>query len=307
MNTDCLKISAPLQGYTDHIWRNAHSQCFGGVDVYCAPFMRIDHGAIRNRDINDISPSNNAVAVIRPQLLASAPQEAVSLATTIRGLGYNVIDINLGCPHPPVAHRHKGAGLLKYPDELAKMLEALTTVEGVSYTAKMRLGWDANDQWVRALDVLAAIKPLHVAIHPRVGTQQYKGDLDMEQAARFIEACPFPVMFSGNVETVDDFNALIQQFPMLKGIMIGRGLVARPYAFAPETKSNLPQFHDMLVQCYSERLNGGEAQLVTKLKNLWEIFLPEADRKARKAIKKSHNLSQYTTAAHDAINSVVND
>lgn len=306
MNTDYTIFSAPLQGYTDHVWRNAHAATFGAVDVYCAPFMRIDHGAIRKRDINDISAGNNSVPCLLPQLLAGKPDEATTLARTIMVQGYTHIDINLGCPHPPVANKHKGAGLLKYPDELTEMLKALSEIDGVDFSVKMRLGWDGNTQWQDALKALETINPKHVTIHPRIGTQQYKGELDTDQLAAFMAACPYPVVYNGALMCPEDITKVTEEFGNLKGIMIGRGLIARPYMLTPDKLYMLEQFHEMLVEGYTERLDGGESQLVNKMKSLWEEFLPHADRKARKAIKKSHNMSQYMSAASEAIDSVVN-
>ena len=50
-----LKIySAPLQGFTEAVWRNVHSTVFGGVDVYCTPFLRYEHGEIRSKDVRDV-------------------------------------------------------------------------------------------------------------------------------------------------------------------------------------------------------------------------------------------------------------
>jgi len=306
VNKDYTIFSAPLQGYTDHVWRNAHAATFGSVDIYCAPFMRIDHGTIRKRDIADIAADNNCVPSLLPQLLAGNPDEAVTLARTIMEQGYNHIDINMGCPHPPVANKHKGAGLLKYPDELATMLQGLSKIEGVEFSVKMRLGWDDNTQWKEALDAVGIINPKHIAIHPRIGTQQYKGDLDMEQFAAFAESCPYPVVYNGNITSLDQIAEITEEFGNIKGIMIGRGLIARPYMLTPDRIGYLEQFHDILVEGYTERLDGGESQLVQKLKTMWEEFLPHADRKARKAIKKASNMSKYMSAVHEAIESVLN-
>ncbi len=298
-------FSAPLQGFTDHVWRNAHAATWSNVDVYCAPFMRIDHGVIRKRDVNDLVPANNNVPCLLPQLLANKPVEATTIARAIMEQGHSHIDINLGCPHPPVAGKHKGAGLLKYPDELALMLQALGEIDDVKYSVKIRLGWDDGEQWQQVLPVLDIIRPVHVAVHPRLGVQQYKGELNMDAFARLAMSCPYPIVYNGGIETLDDIANLTETFPDIDGVMVGRGLIARPYMLKPQEKYKLRQFHDMLVDGYSKRLDGGESQLVNKMKSLWQEFLPHADRKARKAIKKSRNMEQYRAAASEAIDSVL--
>ena len=60
---------APLQGYTDVIYRNAHAACFGGIDTYYTPFVRLEKGSFRHRDIRGIEPGNNQVSHLIPQLL----------------------------------------------------------------------------------------------------------------------------------------------------------------------------------------------------------------------------------------------
>ena len=61
---------APLQGYTEAAYRNAHAAVFGGIDVYHTPFVRVDRGEFRHKDVRDILPENNRVARLIPQLIA---------------------------------------------------------------------------------------------------------------------------------------------------------------------------------------------------------------------------------------------
>ena len=105
---------APLQGFTDFVWRNSHAEVFGNVDIYYTPFMRIVNQSILNRYIADVNPENN-VARIRPQILGTNPADASFMVKQLRDMGYTEIDINLGCPHPPIAGKKKGSGMLAHP------------------------------------------------------------------------------------------------------------------------------------------------------------------------------------------------
>lgn len=304
MNSLLNIYSAPLQGYTDHIWRNNHAKYFGGITRYYTPFIRLEKGTIRNHDIKDINPDVNTSTVV-PQIIACQPQEATILIDAIKNLGYTSIDINLGCPHPPVALKHKGSGMLKYPDEFAKFLQAIAQYRDINFSVKMRLGWDDNKQWQEIMPLLDIINPTHITIHPRIGTQKYKGDLDLSQFEAILASCHYPILYNGNIESIADAITIKEKYPNLAGVMIGRGLVAHPYITSTDaTNQTVQNFHDSLMEAYCNSYTGGEGQIVTKMKSLWELFLPEADHKARKAIKKSHTLQQYATAAHDAINSV---
>ena len=140
-------MCAPVQGITDCHWRNAHNDIFGGADGYYGPFMRVEHGGIRKRDIADASPASNTVPNFAPQILACQPKDAITMVNALKDMGHTTIDINLGCPFPPIALHHKGSGLLQYPQEVETLFKSLSEVEGVHYSVKMRLGWDNAKQW----------------------------------------------------------------------------------------------------------------------------------------------------------------
>ena len=300
-------LAAPLQGVTDNVWRMAQHQVFGGVDAYYAPFMRVEHGEVRRKDLRDVSPERNAGITFIPQILACQPDHALMMVDALKQMGYSRIDINLGCPFPPIALHRKGSGMLAYPDLVEGLFKALATVDGVEYSVKMRLGFDRNDQWRGILPMMEIIKPVNITVHPRIGKQQYKGDLDIEQFEAMLAASSWPVIYNGNLRTVEDIEAIIQCYPNIAAVMVGSGLAANPGMFAPDAvPSDYRRFHDMLVEGYTEQLNGGEAQLVRHLQDIWQTFLPGTGRKLFKAIRKSRTLEQYETAAAAALADVEN-
>ena len=295
-------LAAPLQGVTDNVWRMAQHEVFGGVDAYYAPFMRVEHGEVRRKDLRDVDPQRNAGTTLIPQILACQSDHAMMMVEALRQMGYRRIDINLGCPFPPIALHRKGSGMLAYPDLAQGLFQALATVQDVQYSVKMRLGWDQADQWRDILPLMDIIKPVSIAVHPRTGKQQYRGDLDMEQFEALLAASPWPVVYNGSLHTVEDIEQIIQRYPTLAAVMVGSGLAANPGMFAPDaTADDYRRFHDLLVDGYSEQLNGGEAQLVRRLQDIWQTFLPGTGHKLFKAIRKSRTLDQYQTAASAAL------
>ena len=134
-----MKIfSAPLQGYTDCAWRNAHAQVFAGtIDRYYAPFIRLEKGDFRNKDLRDIAPQANTGYRLVPQAIACPAEQLVLIVEKIASMGYGEIDINMGCPFPPVVKRHWGAGILPYPEEVASMLVTLKHFPGIKFSVKM--------------------------------------------------------------------------------------------------------------------------------------------------------------------------
>ena len=300
-------LAAPLQGVTDNVWRMAQHSVFGGVDAYYAPFMRVEHGEVRRKDLRDVNPDRNAGTVLIPQILACPPDQALMMVDALRQLGYSRIDINLGCPFPPIALHRKGSGMLAYPDLVEALFKALAAVDGVEYSVKMRLGWDRNDQWRDILPLRDIIKPVNIAVHPRIGKQQYKGELDIEQFEALLTASTWPVVYNGSLRTVEDIEAVERHYPGIAAVMVGSGLAANPGMLAPDaTPGDYRHFHDMLVDGYTEQLNGGEAQLVRHLQDIWQTFLPGTGHKLFKAIRKSRNLEQYEAAAAAALADVEN-
>ena len=295
-------LAAPLQGVTDSVWRMAQHDVFGGVDAYYAPFMRVEHGEVRRKDLRDVDPGRNTGITLIPQILACQPDHALMMVNALLQMGYRRIDINLGCPFPPIALHRKGSGMLAYPDLAEALFKALATVEDVEYSVKMRIGWDRNDQWRDILPLMDMIKPVNIAIHPRTGKQQYKGDLDMEQFEAMLAASHWPVVYNGSLRTIQDIEQIIQRYPTLAAVMVGSGLAANPGMFTPDaTPDDYRRFHDLLVDGYTEQLNGGEAQLVRHLQDIWQTFLPGTAHKLFKAIRKSRTLDQYQNAAAAAL------
>ena len=301
-----LKIfAAPLQGFTEAAWRVAHNEVFGGVDAYFTPFIRYEKGGLRNKDRREVQPENNRGIRLIPQIMASEPEEMKALADFILTLGYKEIDLNMGCPFPLIANRGKGSGILQYPEKVAALMECINAyvADGISFSVKMRLGQVSADEWKEILPAINASEVKMVTLHPRIGKQQYKGDVDMEAFAEFYNECSKPLVYNGDLCRVADINRIVEKFPYLYGVMIGRGLLAdgalaAGYKSGSELKQDelyakVRRMHSLMYQRYSETIEGGDAQLLLKMKSMWEYWLPELDKKKRKAIHKANKLSVY--------------
>ena len=90
---------APLQGYTDSVYREAHTRVFGGVDTYYTPFVRIEKGGFRNKDLKDIACDRNRQVHVVPQLIASTPDEFLEtfLLLLNKQSANRFIDLNIFC------------------------------------------------------------------------------------------------------------------------------------------------------------------------------------------------------------------
>jgi len=294
---------APLQGYTDAAYRNAHNLYFGGIDRYYTPFVRIEKDAFRNKDIKDIAIENNHVPNLVPQLIASETDEMQRIVQLFVENGYNEIDINLGCPFPLMVKKKKGSGLLPYPEKIKELLNTINQYPEIQFSIKMRLGLQSPTECLELLPVLNDTPLKHITMHPRLGTQQYKGDVDLVGFNLFYEKCTRPLIFNGDILNVEDINKIRKLYPDLAGIMIGRGLLINPALAleyqngeelsADEFKEKMMQMHENIYEHYRNRLEGGDAQILNKMKTFWEYPYPGLDRKIKKRIHKCTRLDKY--------------
>ena len=299
-----LPISlAPLQGYTEAAYRNAHQITFGGITEYYTPFVRYEKGGFRNKDVRDISPSHNSTSQLVPQLLASDLSKAESILALFIDNNYKRVDINLGCPFPMIAKKHNGSGILPYPDEVKDLLRVVTNHPEIEFSVKMRLGWENPDECIALAPILNDIQLKHITMHPRLGKQQYKGTVDLEGLKAFADICRHPLIYNGDIETIDDIDRIHRMFPQLAGMMIGRGLLANP-ALALEYKTDViltekekiervKQLHKAVYQQYEIQIEGGDAQLLNKMKTFWEYLTPLIGSKCAKRIKKANKIELY--------------
>lgn len=313
MNNEQLPIHfAPLQGYTDAIYRSAHARIFGGIASYYTPFVRLEHGDFRRKDVRELDADNNRGVNLTPQLIASTPEKILRILALFIEKGYKNVDINLGCPFPTLAKRHNGAGLLPYPDEVkALLMAAFEAHPDIRFSVKMRLGWEDANECMTLLPLLNSLPLSHITMHPRLGKQQYKGEVDLEAFQRFYAECEKPLIYNGDLLTLDDIDTISNRFPRLSGLMIGRGLLANP-ALAIEYQQGAPLspkekiekirlLHADVFSQYGNLLEGGDLQLLTKMRTFWEYLLPDGDRKAKKVIHKTSKLSNYQAAVSNLL------
>lgn len=291
-------LAAPVQGWTDHVWRTAHAQVFGPAEAYYAPFMRVEHGGIRPRDLSDILPENNVGLHVVPQVLACRPDDMAQMLQAVADMGYTEVNINLGCPHPPLARKGYGAGMLARPEALESLAQALSQLTSLKVSLKMRLGWDDPEQWRNALPLFNQVTVGHVIMHYRLGTQQYRGETMNQYISETLSDIPVPVILNGDIDSLAAIDAMLDRYPQAAGVMVGRVLVADPALLYPDkaTVDNYRRFHDLIYDGYSTTLTGGDHQLLGKMQALWQMMLPDADHRAHKAIHKANTLARYHQA-----------
>ena len=299
---------APLQGYTDDVYRRIHHELIGGIDTYYTPFLRMEGGGVRSKDMRDIRPEFNEGVPVVPQIIMKSMKEFEYLTGIVEEKGYNRIDLNMGCPFPMQAKHGRGSGLLANIAVIEEIAKAVSEKKNIRFSVKMRLGWENKDEWKPVLDILNTI-PLHqITLHPRIGTQQYKGETDMNVFEEFYTRCNHPLVYNGDVTSIDKIHSIEKRFPNLAGIMVGRGLLARPslameYMTGEEwscekRRIQLHYVHTRLKAQY-ETPSNSDAQLHSRLRLFWEYMENELGRKTYKKIMKAGNLKNYLSAIRE--------
>lgn len=299
---------APLQGYTDDVYRRVHYKLIGGVKNYYTPFVRVEVGAVRSKDQRDIAPENNSGVPVVPQIIFNSRKEFEYLTDRVKSLGYKVIDLNMGCPFPLQARHGRGCGILAHPDIVSDIIEGIKEHNDTIFSVKMRLGWDNSSECDKIIELLNNVQLKHITLHPRTGIQQYKGTVDYDAFERIYTQSRNPIIYNGDIVTLEDIRRIENKYPLIKGIMIGRALLGAPslaveYANDKQWSNSerialMLKMHNALMTEYSKILKG-DTQMLNKMRTFWEYSEALLGRKPYKKVMKSGNLKNYLAAVDE--------
>lgn len=295
---------APMEGITGYIYRNAHRKFFKDMDVYYTPFIvPTQNHELSSREKNDILPEHNEGVRTIPQIMTNNWEGFVWTAMELKKYGYEEVNLNLGCPSKTVVSKHRGSGFLAVPDQLDQFLDRIFSID-MKISIKTRIGKDSPEEFYRLLEIYNQYPLAELIIHPRIQTDFYRNTPNWDMFQMAVSVSKSPVCYNGDIFTTDDYNRLIQTFPSVDRVMLGRGLVANPM-LAGEIKGNgrlkkdqLKAFHDQILSGYQETISG-DRNLLFKMKELWAYMIQsfENGEKHGKKIHKSQNLLDYTSAA----------
>lgn len=227
-----MLILAPMQGLTELMFRKVYHRCFpGALDYAISPFLSLTHGNLTEawEKIDDVLPEPNRDSIpVIPQILGKEPVEFIDLANRLFDIGYTEINWNIGCPMRRVTAKHRGSGILPYPDEVDRILGQVIPHLKPRLSVKMRLGLKSPDEIFNLIPVLNNYPLLNVTIHPRTGRQQYTGQVDLETFSRALPLLHHKVIYNGDICTPADYRRISQRFPSIQEFMIGRGILYDP-------------------------------------------------------------------------------
>jgi tRNA-dihydrouridine synthase len=294
---------APLQGFTDFVYRKAYAEIFQYIDAFFVPYISVKNNEVLKKYLKDIQPENNPQIRVIPQVLASNAEEMLLLSEILQQKGYTEINLNLGCPYPMVTNRGKGAGLLPHPETLKEILSVFFEKTNLRLSVKMRVGLNSANEIEQIIPVLKQFPLTEVILHPRIAKQLYEGEI-LHSAFEFaLQNLKHPLVYNGDIFSVDDFKLCNQKFRATDTFMLGRGILMNPFLPAeiknieitPKEKLvKLKEFHNLIFKYYSETMDN-EGNVINKMKQFWVYFSFNFanQRKCLKLISKVIGISKY--------------
>ncbi len=297
---------APMEGITGHIYRNSYEKYFHNIDKYFTPFIVPNQSvSLKTKELKDLLPQNKKGLNIVPQILTNDAEGFILTANKLKQLGYEEINLNLGCPAGTVVSKKRGSGFLAYPEELDKFLDEIYKIDNMKISIKTRLGKERADEFYKLIEIYNKYPLEELIIHPRTREDFYGNTPNLEVFKDALKLSKHSICYNGDIFTLNSYNKIINEFPKVNKVMLGRGILANP-GLIGEIKNNefankeiIKMFHDEIFENYTILLNE-DKNAMYRMKELWgymsHIFTN--NKKYYKKIKKAQKAIDYKNAVN---------
>ncbi len=226
-------VLAPIAGFTDSPFRKI---CVShGCGLTMTELISAEGIVRKNKKTMDLLKFTEEERPFAIQIFGRKPETVAAAAEVVEALSPDLIDINMGCPARKVVGSGNGASLLRDPQLVNRIAEAVVKKTKLPVSAKIRIGWDEAS--LNYLDVVKALEDAGVSmiiVHGRTRAQQYSGRADWNIIKEIREKSSVPVIGNGDIDSYESAYRMME-FSGCPAVMIGRGAIGNPWIFSGRT------------------------------------------------------------------------
>jgi nifR3 family TIM-barrel protein len=300
-------VLAPMAGITDTVFRRFIRE-MSGCGLLMTEFTSAD-GVSRKKDkkAQRFLNFHEDEHPISSQLFGSNPESLAEAARIVEGFGFDLVDLNLGCPAKKVIKCNGGSGLLRELPVIRRIFESVRAAVKIPFTVKFRAGWSESELVFRELATIAEGCGLDaVAMHARTREQGYSGQAQWQWIGEVKSLLSIPVIGNGDIRTPEDARAMVAETGC-DGVMIGRAAASNPWIFRQIAQYTATGRYDvasradryqMIRRYFGMLVAEGFPDASGKMKQFasWFTHGVEGGAKLRKAIYESKSPEQIVDA-----------
>jgi len=272
-------VLAPMAGVTDNVFRRLIRQQ-GGCGLLLTEFTSADGLSKANSRTRRYLYYTEDERPIGAQLFGANPDTLAAAAQLVESLGFDLVDLNLGCPAKKVV-KCGGSGLLRDLPLLETILRRVRAAVSLPLTIKLRAGWDERSIVAREVGRLAEDCGVEaIALHPRTRVQGYAGRADWRLIAELKATAKIPVIGNGDIERPEDAERMFRETDC-DAVMVGRAAATNPWIFRQMadyfstgryTEPTETDRHRLLVEFFRRLLASDDPETLGKMKQFASRF-----------------------------------